>query len=68
VASAVEERYKNVDVRISYLFPDWDPRITAFGKNLIDTVHGSNKLPTDMGAWTTFAPPCIYGVRIGMDF
>ncbi|MDB5968394.1 MAG: hypothetical protein JWQ90_844 [Hydrocarboniphaga sp.] len=68
LSRAEEPSYATLDARISYLYTPWRLRITAFGKNLTNTLHAINKLPTDIGTWTTYAPPVTYGVRVNWDF
>ncbi len=65
---AEESAYTTLDARLSYLYLPWNLRVTAFGRNITDTLHAINKLPTDIGTWTTYAPPSIYGVRLNWDF
>ena len=65
---AEEDAYSTLDARVSYLYTPWNLRVTAFGRNLTDTLHAINKLPTDIGTWTTFAPPVTYGLRVNWEF
>ncbi len=68
IASAEESAYELLDARISYWYAPLDLRVTLFGKNLTDTVYALNRLPTDIGTWTTYAPPQIWGVRVQWEF
>jgi iron complex outermembrane receptor protein len=68
IATAEEGAYELVDARVSYLYESCDLRLTLFGQNLGDQLHALNKLPTDIGTWTTYAPPRTYGVRLAWSF
>ena len=68
IGTAEEGAYALVAARASYLFDRWNLRITLFGDNLGDELHALNKLPTDIGTWTTYAPPRTYGARLSWSF
>ncbi|WP_428312995.1 TonB-dependent receptor [Hydrocarboniphaga sp.] len=68
VSTAEEKSYTTLDARASYLYEPWNTRITLFGKNLTNTLRSINQLPTDIGTWTTYAPPRTYGIRLNWDF
>ena len=65
---AKENAFQTLDARVSYLYTPWGVRVTVFGKNVTDELHSINKLATDIGTWTTYAPPAVYGVRVNWDF
>lgn len=68
LASAEEEAYSTVDARASYLHHRSNVRLTLFGRNLTDTLHAINRLPTDIGTWSQFASPRTWGLRLNWDF
>jgi iron complex outermembrane recepter protein len=63
-----EEAFSTLDARISYLHAASNVRLTLFGRNLTDTLYAINRLPTDIGTWTYYAPPATYGVRLQWSF
>ncbi|HKY20509.1 MAG TPA: TonB-dependent receptor [Vicinamibacterales bacterium] len=63
-----EKAYTLVDAQLSYLYEPWSVRLTLFGRNLTDRLYALNKLPNDIGTWTTYASPRTYGARLSWDF
>lgn len=62
-----EESYSIAGARISYLYEDWDLRITLFGKNILDENYNYSRFTNDFGGLDAAAPPAVYGVRVNWD-
>ncbi|HEX4873160.1 MAG TPA: TonB-dependent receptor [Nevskiaceae bacterium] len=63
-----QPRYTVYGLRLSYLHRRSGLRLTAFGRNLGETLYSQGVIATDFGANTTLAPPRTLGLRLNWDF
>ncbi len=63
-----EEEYYLINARASFLFEEWDLRITASGKNLNDAVYAYSQFPNDFGRLEALAPPTNYNLAVEWNF
>lgn len=67
-ASSEEEGYTVVSARISYLYEDWNLRLTGYGKNITDELYTYNMLELDFGTARLLAPPVTYGIKVNWEY
>jgi len=65
---ARQPEYSLLGAQVSYLFPDTDLRITAFGENLTNERFYLSRITNDFGTLSKLAPPATYGVRLNWNF
>lgn len=63
-----ENAYGVMGARISYLYEQWNLRMTVFGKNVLNEKYNYSRFTNDFGALDALAPPAVYGVRLNWDF
>jgi len=68
VSRTHQKAYDVMGARLSYFYEPWNLRLTAFGKNLTDTLYSQGGLPNDFGDAINYAPPLTYGLRINWEF
>jgi iron complex outermembrane receptor protein len=67
-ANSLEDSYRIVNGRVSYLHAPWNLRVTVFGENLIDERYRLAQFHTDFGRADTLAPPVTAGLRLNWEF
>jgi iron complex outermembrane receptor protein len=67
-ANSLEDSYRIVNARVSYLHAPWNLRLTVFGENLLDERYRLAQFHTDFGRADTLAPPVAVGVRLNWEF
>jgi len=68
VSRTHQKAYDVIGARLSYFYEPWKLRLTAFGKNLTDTLYSQGGQPNDFGDAINYAPPLTYGLRINWEF
>jgi iron complex outermembrane receptor protein len=63
-----QESYTQFNVRMSYLYEDWNLKITVYGDNITSQKRYLFKFPNDFGVVGKLAPPAVYGLRLSYDY
>lgn len=64
----VQPAYSLYGAHASYLYEQWDLRVSVFGQNLTDKYHTRGIQPTDFGDQQTIGTPRTYGMRLEWKF
>lgn len=68
VSFAKENSYKLLGARVSYLYEPWNLRVTAFGKNLLNSDYDYSRFVDDFGTGDAKAPLRTVGLRLSWQY